>query len=186
MTALRYQLLTGSVVLVALLAGCGGGDGPAAGPSPATTTATTPATDATPTPGPSEPVLADGRHPVYVTAVDMAQRRLTFDLIQFLTGGTAHDAYVKDHPDDPEGPPNDYYIVDDNPRLRTLPVEPGLEVIVYWLGSGGASTERIGFDELMDYFATNPAPEDGRLWFAPFWLTVQDGVVVAMDEQFIP
>jgi hypothetical protein len=130
--------------------------------------------------------MADGRYPVYLTAVDTPGRRLTFDLIQFLTGQAAHDAYTQDHPEDPEGPPNDYYIVNDNPRLRTLPVEPGLEVTVFWLDSAGASQERISFGELLDYFATNPDPDSDHLWYAPFWLTVHGGVVVDVHEQFIP
>lgn len=50
----------------------------------------------------------------------MAGRTLTVDVIQFLTGREAEEAYHRDHPEDPLGPPNDYYILTVNPRLRTL------------------------------------------------------------------
>lgn len=32
----------------------------------------------------------------------------------------------------------------------------------------------------------NPMPGEGRLWPNPFWLTVENGTVTAMDEQYIP
>jgi hypothetical protein len=50
----------------------------------------------------------------------VAGRTLTVDVIQFLTGREAEEAYHRDHPEDPLGPPNDYYILTVNPRLRTL------------------------------------------------------------------
>lgn len=150
-------------------------------PSPSVSPSQTPTpSTATPPPTPTasaSPILLDGRHPVFVTDVDAAGRTVTFDLIQFLTGEAAKEAYTKDHPDDPDGPPNDYYIVNENPRLRTLPVVAGVEVTVLWLG-GDAYPEQISFEELPGYLA---AAAQG-----PFWLTVDDGDIFAMEEQFIP
>ena len=108
-------------------------------------------------------MLEDSRHPGYVTAIDVPGRTVTFDLIQFLTGQAAQDAWAGDFPDDPDGPPNDYYIVNENSRLRTLPVVAGVDTTVNWLG-GGAGPEEISFDRLPNYFATNPAPSDDHLW----------------------
>jgi hypothetical protein len=81
------------------------------------------------------PVLGDGHHPVFLTGIDMAARTVEFDLIQFLMGDEATAAYHEDQPDDPAGPPNDYYIVNDNPRLRRLPAAENVEVTV--LDRGG-------------------------------------------------
>lgn len=180
-------------VLAMISAGCGSSGGsavPTTTPSVVTTTpagtATAPTTAGPPASTAPSSGLDDGRHPVYVTGIDVPSRTLTVDLIQFLTGDAARRAYAEDHPEDPEGPPNDYYIVNDNPRLRTIPVAAGVAVSVVWLGGGGAESEEIEFGELPDYFAGNPDPGGPNLWFAPFWVTVQDGTVVSMEEQFIP
>ena len=74
------------------------------------------------------PVLADGRHPVLPTKVDVAGRKVTFDLIVFLTGQAAKDEWLKQNPQDPSGPPNDYMVINNNPLLRTLPVSANVVV----------------------------------------------------------
>ena len=185
------------VIGITLLAvtGCGDGDDedttttaatstPAATPPP--TQSQAPTRSQTPT-GTASPglVLEDGRSPGYVTAIDVPGRTVTFDLLQFLTGEEAKRAYTKDHPEDPGWPPNDYYIVNENSRLRTLPVGAGAATTVIWLGDG-ADPEKISFDQLPDYFASHPDPNGDHLWYAPFWLTVDDGQVIAIEEQYIP
>jgi hypothetical protein len=47
---------------------------------------------------------------------------LTFDLAEFLTGEAAAQAAAEHGDESP--PPNDYYIVNDNPKLRTMPIAP--------------------------------------------------------------
>jgi hypothetical protein len=67
-------------------------------------------------------VLVDGRHPVRIKRVDPDRRTITFDLIQFYWGDDATREAAKDHQESP--PPNDYYIRNINPGLRTLPCGP--------------------------------------------------------------
>jgi hypothetical protein len=144
-----------------------------------------PATTAPPTSPPVEPVLDDGHHPVFLTGIDVAARTVEFDLIQFLTGDEATAAYVEDHPDDPGGPPNDYYIVNDNPRLRRLPVAENVEVTVLdW--EGGFQPQVIAFADLPAQLAADLVPDDDRIWPNPFWLTVNDDTIIAIEEQYIP
>lgn len=147
-----------------------------------------PATTAEPATAPSatDPVLADGRHPVYLTGLDVAAGTVEFDLIQFLGGAEAEEAYHRDDPDAPPGPPpNDYYIVNENPRLRVLPVAEGAPITVLdW--TAGFEPRTIGFADLPAALADDLYPDDGRLWPTPFWLTVEDGTVTEMEEQFIP
>jgi hypothetical protein len=133
------------------------------------------------------PVLADGRHPVYLVELDVPGGGVTFDLIQFLTGDEAITAYREDTPEDPEGdPPNDYFIRNDNPRLRTLPVADDVAVTVVRLGeASGAGSVPSSFEELPDHLAEQP-PAEGRLAWNPYWLTVEQGEVVAIDEQYLP
>jgi hypothetical protein len=131
-------------------------------------------------------LLADGRHPVYVTGLDVAGKKITFDLILFLTGDAAKQAWAKEHPEEPDGPPNDYFIVNDNPRLRTLPVSGAVSVKVVDTGGGGITLAPIAFADLPAHFSTEPIQEGNKVWHNPFWLTVTSGAVVTMEEQYLP
>lgn len=194
-------------VAMSLLTGCSDDGTEAADPASPTTPAeadptspTTPAEVETPvatetraeteapaeTETPDEPAeLEDGRHPAYIAATDIKASTITVDVIQFLTGEDAVAAHAEDHPDEPEGPASEYYIRNVNPRLRTLPVASDVAVTVLWLDSD-IETENITFDELPAYFTTNPGPESKYEWLLPFWLTVRDGQVTAIEEQYLP
>jgi hypothetical protein len=173
----------GTSVLIALMAaavgGCGGSEEPGgAGGAPATTAAPA-STAATPTTG--EPVvLAHGRHPVYLKTVDPDRPTITFDLIQFFTGEAATKAAAEDGEESP--PPNDYYIRNVNSRLRTLPVRSDAPITVNVLAaqSTGSSTKDVSvtLDKLASYF-----PNSGT---APFWITVEQGQVARIAQQFLP
>jgi hypothetical protein len=164
------------LLVTAALGGCGGSEEPGG----ATATTAAPASSAA-TPTTSEPVeLADGRHPVYVKTVDPAQQTLTFDLIQFFTGDAATKAAAEDNEESP--PPNDYYIRNVNPRLRTLPVAADAPITVNVLAaqSTGSSTKNVSVTlaELAGYFPNSGTP--------PFWITVDQGQVTKMAQQFLP
>ena len=66
-------------------------------------------------------MLVDGRHPVFLKTVNPAGRLITFDLIQLYFGEEAIREELKDHDTDRPAP-NDVYLRNVNPRLRTLPV----------------------------------------------------------------
>jgi hypothetical protein len=130
--------------------------------------------------------LADGRHPVLLHAADLPGRTLTVDVIQFLTGQAAVDAYQADHPDDAGGPPNDYYILNVNPRLRTLPVAAEVEVALVMLHLGeGAELKPSSWERLLDDLAGGPSDHD-LISYNPFWLTLDSGVVTRIEEQYLP
>jgi hypothetical protein len=150
--------------------------------APGTTDAVTPAPTSAPIPT-EAPVLVDGRHPVFLTGLDVGGRTVEFDLIQWLTGEEAREAYTADHPDDPGYPPNDFYIVNDNPRLRVLPVAGDVTVTVL---EHGFEPMDIAFDELPAFLADDLVPDDAALWHNPFWLTVSDGTIAAIEEQYTP
>jgi hypothetical protein len=130
--------------------------------------------------------LPDGRHAVLLHAADLPGRTLTVDVIQFLTGQAARDAYQADHPDDPDGPPNDYYLLNVNPRLRTLPVAADVEVELVLLHLGeGADLKPSSWERLLDDLAGAPSDQD-LISYSPFWLTLDDGVVTRIEEQYLP
>jgi hypothetical protein len=130
-----------------------------------------------------------GRHPTYLTSSTSRRRSVTFDVIQFLTGEEAIAAYEEDVPEDPDvGPPNDYWIRNVSSRLRTLPIAPDVAVTVVRLGRAERGRRR---DVDAGRAAGPPRrrrparPTVGWAW-SPFWLTVEDGVVVAIEEQYLP
>jgi len=167
------------LLMTAAVGGCGGDEQPggAAG-TPATTAAPTPTTAATATTEPA--VLADGRHPAYVKSVDPDRQTITFDLIQFFTGDAATKAAAEDGEESP--PPNDYYIRNVNPRLRTLPVRAGAPITVNVLAAQatGSATKDVSVTlaKLASYFPNNGTP--------PFWITVEQGQVTELAQQYLP
>ena len=164
-------------------AGTDATEGPVTTGTPATTDAATPPLTTAPAPTTGAPVLEDGRHPVYLTVLDVDARTVEFDLIQWLTGDAARDAWTAANPDMPGYPPNDYFVVNDNPRLRVLPVAGDVPVTVL---DHGWDPMEITFGELPGFVADDLFPEDGFLWHNPFWLTVDDGTVTAIEEQYTP
>jgi hypothetical protein len=156
--------------------------------APATDEPATAGDEATvpPAPGPeapAAPVIGDGRHAVHFTGLDVGARTIEFDVIQWLTGEEAREAYTADHPDDPGYPPNDYYVVNENPRLRVLPVAGDVTVTVL---EHGFEPIHIAFEDLPAFLADDAFPDDQSLWHNPFWLTVRDDTITAIEEQYIP
>lgn len=120
--------------------------------------------------------LKDGRHPVRFTKVDAAARTVTFDLLQFLTGAAAKAEWIKVHPEEPDGPPNDYMIINNNPLLRTLPVAADATVKVLNKETADPTTPlQIPFADLTAYISAGI-----------FWMTVSKGAVTLIEEQFLP
>jgi|SRR5215470_1040917 len=133
---------------------------------------------------PAKPVLEDGHHPVYLTDINVASRSVKFDLIQFLTGDEAVAAYHRDHPDEPDGPPDGFYIINDNPKLRRLPVADDVTVTVLdW--NAGFQPKVVAFADLPAELAARGIPGK-NLGANPFWLTVDDGTITAIEEQYLP
>jgi hypothetical protein len=132
---------------------------------------------------PATPVLADGRHPVYLTGIDVAGRSVEFDLIQFLTGDEADAAYHKDYPDQHHAL-NNHYIINDNPTLRRLPVADDVAVTVLdWNATFRPLV--VAFADLPTELAARGLPRV-PLGGNPFWLTVENGTITAIEEQYIP
>ncbi len=155
--------------------------------APATPTDTS--TDATDRPSPSASLaVPDGRSAAYLTGVDGSAKTLTFDPIDFLTGDAAKTEWKKEHPENPDGPDNDYLIVNDDKTLRTLPVAPDAQCVVLST-LGGTDTKTISFAAFPAFLKqqsdgmTLPPPDISPL---PFWLTVQHGTIVKIEEQFTP
>jgi hypothetical protein len=126
--------------------------------------------------------MEDGRSIVYPTTVDRSTdpATLEFDLATFLTGDAANE-YAAAH--GMEVPvPNDNIIVNENPKLRVLPLSPGLEIDVVDYGNCGPV---CGANLTVD-LATFAARVRDAQYPAPYWLTIQDGVIIKIQEQYQP
>ncbi len=134
----------------------------------------TPTTDAT----------ESGRQFCYVTNIETTAEDtfITVDYAQFLMGDEAAATAAARGDESP--PPNDYYIVNDNPRLRTFPVQAGSMVQVHQ-GDPNLEAYTITLGQWQDRFiGMSPGMEVVR--HVPYWITLEDGVVVAIEEQYLP
>jgi hypothetical protein len=197
----RRVVLVGLVTVLAILVpGCGGQEPSSvatpsdaspslsgtASPSgePSETTSPEPTATTSPTATPSAE-LEDGRHFGYIESIDPASGSMVWDLAYFLTGDEANEA-AEAHGD--EVPvPNDYYIVNDNPKLRTLTLAPAVELSVIDWGNC-CDPVRGELQPFAEAFDTNQHAWDAMYQGAEsqYWVTVDGGVVVAIEEQYLP
>jgi hypothetical protein len=143
---------------------------------------------ATPSPEEGEAELEDGRHFGFIESVDLEGLALEFDLAYFLTGEEANAA-AEEHGD--EVPvPNDYYIVNDNPKIRTLGVAPDLEIVLFDWDRCCEETISGSLEGLAEAInGGEPVTVDGHLYqgpLSPYWLTVEGGAVTRIEEQYLP
>jgi hypothetical protein len=182
------------IALTVLAASCGEDATPSAPPtsSDSVTTSATPEPTGSESPEPSETesptpeaALEDGRHFGSIRSIDVEAQTMRFDLAYFLTGEEANDAAAEHGDEVPV--PNDYYIVNDNPRLRTLDVDPGVEVrVIDWANCCDLVPGEV--QPFVDAFETRhhtwDAMYQGRQ--APYWITLEDGLVVEIEVQYLP
>jgi hypothetical protein len=183
-TMARTRAIATAILLAALaVTGCAArqSDQPASQPSgqvaAATPQAMTPE-GSTPkqTGGPSSRpvVLADGRHPVSLKAIDPNKGTITFDLVQWYFGEDAAREAAKDHQESP--PPNDYYIRNVNPKLRTLPTAVDATITVNNL----VNTQHP-VPVTLAKLATLTRDRS-----PVFWITVRHDQVLKISEQWVP
>jgi hypothetical protein len=112
----------------------------------------------------------------YVDSADSTS--LDFDLACWFSGDGAILAAAEDGEESP--PPNDYYIRNVNPQLRTIPVAATADVS--WLpNSGDPSTQTTV--PYADWLAGRAARTD----YQPgIWVTIAGGEATFIEEQYVP
>lgn len=164
--------------------------GPTAPPSsPPTSTASE---EPTPAPSAGSTPSADARSSEDVVdqpalVVDWSRSgdriRLTLDYVQFLTGEQADREAARRGLESPV--PNGYLIVNDNPRLRVFPVRPGIMVRVLYNDDGTMTVE--GRDITLDeWYSRLEGPLTEHYSSSYFHVTVQDGVITRIAQQYTP
>jgi hypothetical protein len=198
----RNALIVGAIVLALLSIGAGAlialssdddrAESPGSTPSSTSTPSPTDEPSSTPepseaeTPAPPEsesPILEDGHHFVFVKRAlypPDGSPRVRFDLAYFLTGTQGEQA-AEDHGDEFV---NGYYVVNDNPRLRTLPLAEDVEV-EYIPATQCCELQPGDIDTWLESIReTNQTDYDGK--DVPWWLTVEGGKITRIEQQYLP
>ena len=131
------------------------------------------------------PALADGTHFVRVAAVgdDQDPPRLIVDMQQWFTDQEAVDAALEDGVHPSEAGINGYYIRNENPRWRIVEVESDAPVALTTPPHGQIDDPTV---VVLPRFGALFWASDEYLRYSPYWITVRDGVVVRIDEQYLP
>ncbi|MGH2641330.1 MAG: hypothetical protein ACRDGO_06495 [Actinomycetota bacterium] len=194
----RNALIAGAVVLALLSIGSGAlialsGDGERA-TTPTTTPSLTPSVEPSVAPDPTmpespeppggeSPVLEDGHHFVYVTSASRLEdgtSEVEFDLALFYVDEDAErEAAERD-----DEVVNGYYIVNENDRLRILPIADDVEVAYIPVdaccapqpGNIDAWLEAVLETNQTDYGGTD----------VPWWFTVEGGEITRIEQQYLP
>ena len=135
---------------------------------------------ARPNPATPDSSLADGRHPARITAVHPATKQVTIDVVQFFFGDAATEAARADGSTDLP-PPNDHWIRNINPGLRTLPVAADAPVTVNIL-----SSDETGDSQTNSTISLSKLAAYGDVQGSLFWITTRSGAVTGIAQQWMP
>jgi hypothetical protein len=168
-------------VFFLVLAGCGGGeeDGSPEASGMTTTTQATTTTRSTP-----------NEQFGYIRSVSTAgpSATLAFDEADFLTGEEAQRAAEEDGVIKPGEPvPNDYYIRNPDKSTQTLPIATDAKITARRCSLCRNGQPGNLEDFLASFMKTGQTYADPyRGAETQYWLTIEDGTVVAIDEQYVP
>ncbi len=191
-------LIVGAVVLGLLSVGGGalialfGDDGDRAEPGRSVGSTPTPSDEPSESTEPSEgpqpspaasPIIEDGHHFVYVedgARLEDGSTTVTFDLAYFYRG----DRAAQEAAERGDEVVNDYYIVNDNPKLRTLPLAADVKV-AYIPADLCCELQPGNVDAWLEaVLETNPTDYAGT--DVPWWFTVRGGEIVRIEQPYLP
>jgi hypothetical protein len=130
-------------------------------------------------------------HPAYITQMYAEQGKtyIVADYIQWYEGDNADRVFTDREPDAGlPGPPDGYYIVNDNPKLRTIEVKDDCEVLMQvYNRTGNIEETNVEWNEAITLSKWRELySEDKLLAEYPYHLTVKHGEVVKIVQQYIP
>lgn len=131
--------------------------------------------------------LDDGRHLGVIEAVEDRGEGVSIelDVVQWLTGDEADRAAAEDGFVEPgEDVPNDYYVRNVNERLRTLAIGDARTIAVVERSCCDTQPLASVAEWVEWYRASDPDGFGGP--GAYWWVTVDDGRVVGIEEQYRP
>lgn len=109
---------------------------------------------------------------------------LGVDYAQLLVGDEAAAAATAAGEESP--PPNDYFIINQSEKVRTWPVSPEVKVTVAtWEAHFGPEPYPVSWATWRDMYtgASSAFPRADEVWY---WVTLEDGIITSIDEQYFP
>lgn len=156
-------------------------------PTPTPSETTSPSASAIATNEPAGDTLPDGTYFVQLTDIQGGEEgplQLQYDLAYFLTGDEANRAAADRGLETPV--PNDYFIVNDNPKLRLTPLEGVYSVKYIPEGSGLSTPVKAHEAQFLGWMGetvqTDFPPKDTSWW----WITIENGSVTKIQQQYLP
>lgn len=135
--------------------------------------------------------LEDGTYLGFVTYAAeeglTGQSEIHLDLAVWFGGREADYAALEDGEESPR--PNGYYIRNDDPLELVLSVAPAVDVTSVWYHyTTGSDLEprEISFQQFVDAMTGEPSGPQINMLHDPWWVTIVDGEVTAIDEQYVP
>lgn len=130
----------------------------------------------------------------YISKLEHIEGHLSIqaDPIQWYEGEAASKVFLEREQDTDglDGPPDDYYIINDSEELTTYKVSDNVEVLMQIYDRDGTYegmdiiwNEPISLDKFQSVFENTEMMD---LHQFPYHLTIQDGVVVRIVQQFVP
>lgn len=110
-----------------------------------------------------------------------------FDLAVWFSGEDADRAAIEDLGAPPDG--EQYYIRNLDPSQLVLEVADRVSVTSVWYHYSERGIDQgvpITFEQLAAIWADTPDDFRANLRNSPWWITIVDGQVVAIDEQYVP
>ena len=130
----------------------------------------------------------------YITMLEHAEGHLIIeaDAIQWYEGEAASKVFLEREQDtgDLDGPPDGYYIINDNEELATYEVSDNVEVLMQIYDRDGTYegmdiiwNESISLNKFQSAFENDEFMDLSQF---PYHLTIEDDVVVRIVQQYVP
>jgi len=180
------------VFVLGYVLGSNGGEAAASvSPSPAVSPTGAPTSHPSPhptsSPLPSGEELPDGRYFVRLHDLqdgDAGEKLIRYDLAYYYTGDEANQVAASRGDETPV--PNDVYIVNDNPKLRTAPLET--DFTVRYIPVGSTATDPVlGSQDRFFLWISGTAPTDFPSRNTSYWwITIHSDEVTTIEQQYQP
>lgn len=132
--------------------------------------------------------LPDGLYMGFVDPATASEDSLSIDLAVWFSGEPANAAASEDGVS--EIPvPNDFYIRNLDATRIVLPLSDQVAVTSVWFGydtDQSLESEPISYDDFLTAMQSGTDSVLANLQFDPWWFTLRDGVIVALNEQYMP
>ncbi|MDH4140878.1 MAG: hypothetical protein OEV43_09950 [Coriobacteriia bacterium] len=119
----------------------------------------------------------------YITKVvwEGATPQITVDYAQLLTGQAAHDAAVAAGEE-----PLDFFIKNENPKLRTFPADSSKSVKLVSKADGvDPGGYNVNFGQWVDYYSGMSGGLE-HIADSAYYITITDGKIVKIEEVYFP